>query len=111
MVSALSTIEELLKEACERGITHLTLYPVPSEDGKTTYWHARGSPSTGHKYVSVTDIDPVIALRGALLGLPKARLRPTPKTRDAGREPERVTATVTEPEPEPETIDTWLPHT
>lgn len=104
-MSALTPIEELLREACSRGITHLTLYPVPSEDGKTVYWSARATPSTNHKYVHVSDIDPVVALRGVLMGIPKAGRRST--TRDDAP----VTATVTNepPPPQQETLDTWLP--
>lgn len=99
------TLEELLLAACERGITHLTLYPVPSRDGKTTYWEARATPSTVHKYVNVTDTDPVVALKGVLLGLPKA-----PK-----RSPKELTAAVTPDaaptlEPQQENIDQWLPN-
>ncbi len=104
-------LETLLREACERGITHLTLYPVPSTDGKTAIWHARGTPSTMHKYVSAVDYDPIKALTAVLLGLPKAPKQRAPK-KGEGRPAEldaptpagnEITAAVT---PEPE--ESWL---
>lgn len=121
------TLEDLLRQVCERGCTHLTLWPVPSADGKKTYWHAQATPSTMHKYVSANDLDPVVALRGVLLGMPKAPKRGAPKKSlagpELGREPTpdqtEITAAVTaaaqedpqsQPQP-PETLDTWLPRT
>lgn len=80
----------MLRQACERGITHLTLAPTPSEDGKTIYWAARATPSTTHKYVACNDKDPIVALTGVLLGLPKAPKRSAPK--------EKITAPVTSPD-------------
>ena len=82
------TIEDLIQQAAARGLTHLTLYPVPSVDAKTTYWHARATPSTGHHYVEETDTDPVLALQRALAALPKAAKR-------------KVTAAVKGKTPEP----------
>lgn len=69
------TIEDLIQQAAAKGLTHLTLYPVHSHDGKTTYWHARATPSTMHRYVEETDLDPVLALQRALAALPKAPKR------------------------------------
>jgi hypothetical protein len=83
------TLEEALREAAAKGLTHLTLYPVQSEDRKTTYWCARATPSTGHAYVQREALDPVQAVQGVLDQLPKA-----PK-----RVAKEVTATVTEPKP------------
>lgn len=67
------SIEDLLRQAADKGMTHLTVYPVHSNDRKTVYWHARVSPSTQHKYVEETDLDPVLALQRALAAMPKAR--------------------------------------
>lgn len=72
------TLEEQLREAVAKGITHLTLYPTPSADGKKTYWRATATPSTGHKYISVTAADPIEALNEVLKALPKAPKRPPP---------------------------------
>lgn len=91
-------LETLLAQACERGMTHLTLAPVPSADGKTTYWAARATPSTNHMYVAVNDKDPIVALRGVLLGLPKAGRRTAAKK-------EKVTAPVTLDENERDQLD------
>jgi hypothetical protein len=84
----MTTLEEALTEAAGRGLTHLTLYPTWSNDGKTIYWNARATPSTGHHYVSAAHNDPVEAMRVALTDLPRAK--------------KRVTATVTEPQMEKE---------
>lgn len=69
------TLDDLLHEACARGLTCLSLYPVPSDDRKTTYWHATANPSTAHKIVAATTTDPVTALHEVLLLMPKAPLR------------------------------------
>lgn len=111
MSDALTSTDDLLRLACERGITHLTLYPIPSTDGKKIYWQARGTPSTEHKYIQTSDTDPVVALRGVLIGLPKAGKRNRSQSKDprpgaANADPE-ITAAVTPVEPE--TLDSWLP--
>jgi hypothetical protein len=93
----MSTLEEALKLAAERGLTHLTLYPVPSADNKITYWHAKATPSTGHNYVQITTTDPVDAVVQVLQALPRAPKRAAAK----------ITATVNEPAAE---IDKWLPQ-
>lgn len=69
------TLEELLVAATANGLTHVTLYPVHSEDRKTTYWHARATPSTGHQYVSANGTNPVDVLAQVLEGLPRAKKR------------------------------------
>jgi hypothetical protein len=99
-------LEDLLQRAAKHGITHLSLVPVPSVDGKTTYWHATATPSTAHKYVNCNHTDPVIALTGVLEAMPKAPLRAAKAARD-----KEITAAVTEPaaparpgEPEPEAV-------
>lgn len=102
-------LDEALRDAARKGMTHLTLYPVVSADGKTTYWHARSAPSTGHSYVQITSLDPVDALVRVLLALPKAPKRAAPT---------KITAAVTEPEDisssaahEPKTeLEKWLPQ-
>lgn len=106
------TLEEQLRDACAKGITHLTLYPVPSVDNKTLYWCARATPSTGHSYVQTQTLDPVEAVTEVLKALPAAkRLRqpnPEPNLRGSGE----VTATVKPEEPpQPETLEKWLPKT
>lgn len=78
-------LEDLIHEAAAKGMTHLTIWPVPSEDGKKTYWSARATPSTMHSYVQAAHHDPVTALELVLKGLPRA-----PK-----RAPRKITATVT----------------
>ena len=115
MTSARTSTDDLLRLAAERGVTHLTIWPVPSADGKTTYWKARGQPSTNHKYVECSDTDPVIALRGVLIGMPKAPKRAAPSGVKPTKDEPEITATVTEAPPpaapHQETIDTWLPRT
>lgn len=71
------TLEELITQAAARGLTHLTLYPEQSSDGKKTYWAARATPSTGHHFVAAADMDPVKALTTVLDNLPKAPKRVT----------------------------------
>jgi hypothetical protein len=73
----MTTLEEALTEAAQRGLTHLTLYPTWSNDGKTIYWNARATPSTGHQYVSAAHSDPVEAVRVVLTDLPRAKKRVT----------------------------------
>jgi hypothetical protein len=80
------TLEEQLREAAARGLTHLTVYPVPSEDGKTTYWAARATPSIRHGYVSTSTLDIVEAMSTCLAALPKAKAR---------EQKEKVTGAVT----------------
>jgi hypothetical protein len=91
------------------GLTHLSLHPVHSVDGKTVYWRCTATPSTMHKYVHVTTNDPVEAVSQVLKAMPKAPKR------------KAVTATVTDPEPDapaqapqlqPESeLEAWLPKT
>ena len=82
-----TSLEELLRQAAAKGLTHLSLWPVPTVGGGDTYWKCRASPSTQHHYVDGESVnDPVPAVRDALERLPGARKR-QPK----------VTATVTEP--------------
>lgn len=69
------TLEEMIRTAAAKGITHLTLYPVQSADNKTTYWHARATPSTGHQYVHEICTDPVEALQAVLVAMPAAKKR------------------------------------
>lgn len=72
-------IEDALREAAAKGMTHVTLWPVPSQDGKSTYWHARATPSTGHHYVSAAETDPAKALMQVLEELPRAKKRTAAK--------------------------------
>lgn len=81
----LASLEEALRAAAEKGLTHFSMWPVPSADGKKTYWRASCAPSTGHHYVAVSGEDPVKAAIEALQNLPAARKR------------KAATATVTEP--------------
>ncbi len=92
-------LEDTIREAAKRGLTHLSLHPVHSEDSKTVYWRCTATPSTMHKYVHVTELDPVAAIEAVLKAMPKAGRRtptsatgaPTPATDDG------LTAAVTEP--------------
>lgn len=105
-------LEDLLREAASKGLTHLSLHTVWSADQKTVYWAARATPSTGHSYIQVQGKDPVELLTQVLKALPKAPKRAAPASK-AQRELE-VTATVnaTNAEAEPESeIDKWLPKT
>lgn len=77
-------LEDLIREAASRGITHLSLSPTPSEDGRTIYWAARATPSTEHKYISCNTLDPVDAITQVLLALPKAPKR-APRTKNGER--------------------------
>jgi hypothetical protein len=105
------TIEELLRAAAAKGLTHLTLYPVESEDRKTTYWHARATPSSAHSYVQIATTDPVEAVVQVLKALPGAKKRVT-----ATVNPDRQTThpgavlpgDLIEPQP-PGELETWLP--
>lgn len=83
------TLDEALREAAARGLTHLTLFAVPSLDSKKTYWAARAAPSTGHHYVQFNGDDPVEVLVECLALLPKARKRAEkPITAAVNPEPE-----------------------
>jgi hypothetical protein len=72
------TLEERLREAAERGLTHMSL------SATATGWAAIAAPSTAHHYVTKFAKDPIEALHQVLADLPKA-----PKRRAA-----KVTATV-----------------
>jgi hypothetical protein len=72
-------LEDLIREATKRGLTHLSLHPVHSEDNKTVYWRCTATPSTMHKYVHVTTNDPVEAIEQVLKALPKAPARKDPE--------------------------------
>lgn len=104
------TLEERIKEACDKGLTHLTVWPVPSVDGKHTYWAARATPSTGHAYVSTQSKFAVDAIAEVLAQLPKAKSRSLPPPRE-------FTAAVTDPVAVAKEefsqitseIDRWLP--
>jgi hypothetical protein len=106
-------LEEALLEAASKGLTHLTLYPVASNDGKTIYWHARATPSTGHSYVQTATLDPVESLAQVLQALPRASKRTTAIShREQAPELEvtedvnAITATVIAP---PDELASWLP--
>lgn len=105
-------------------MTHLTMWPVPSADGKTTFWKARCTPSVAHGYVEIESLDPVDAITRVLQLMQKAPKRRAPAKDpnlygssenqgtlpiDAipGKETEdgNVTATVTDPS----ALETWLP--
>lgn len=110
------TLEELFKEACAKGITHFTLYPVPSQDGKTLYWCARATPSTGHSYVQTQTLNPIEAITEVLKSLPKAPKRVVGKAKELampyGPGSELHGDPYKEPpvtEPQPEGINAWLP--
>lgn len=75
------TLEDLLREAAAKGLTHLTLYPIDSVDGKTVYWNARATPSTTHSYVQAANYDPVVAVTTVLDALPRAQRRKSPSAR------------------------------
>jgi hypothetical protein len=118
------TLEEAVTEAAAKGLTHLSLAPVPSQDGKKMYWHASAAPSTGHQYVHGNAENPVGALMEALTQLPKAKKRtivPSGPKFDSVNPPlsemaqREFTAAVSDPtglHPElEETIDKWLPKT
>jgi hypothetical protein len=114
------TLEDLLRTATAKGLTHLTLYPVHSEDRKTVYWHALATPSTMHRYVETTALDPVEAITQVLGALPSASRRRAPAAEPNLRGSSGVTAAVIDPMPHsvpdpqlsPENeLETWLPKT
>lgn len=101
-------------------MTHLTMWPVPSADGKTTFWKARCTPSVAHGYVEIESLDPVDAITRVLQLMQKAPKRSAksaapglenqgtlPIDAIPGKETEdgNVTATVTDPS----ALETWLP--
>lgn len=107
------TLEEALRDAARKGITHLTLYPVPSADNKTTYWCARATPSTGHSYVQTNSLDPVEAVIEVLKALPGAKRRVTAAVKldeNIGStdwtKPETTVADIDKPQEE---LGRWLP--
>lgn len=121
----MATLEDLLREAAAKGLTHLSLHPVPSENNKTVYWRCSATPSTMHKYVSTTMLDPVESVVAVLKALPKVPRKSAANAIIRGElfDP-KVTAAVTEPSdlagmPEPsdltgtptEGLDEWLPKT
>lgn len=127
------TLEEALLAAANKGLTHLSLHPVFSEDRKTTYWRATATPSTMHKYVSTQGLNPVEAVLEVLKALPKAPTRhapnPNPNLRGSGdlvtaavkpqpvdldenvgsNDPHRPSTTLDQIDPPAEGLDTWLP--
>lgn len=111
------TLEEALLAAANRGLTHLSLHPVFSEDRKTTYWRATATPSTMHKYVSTQSLDPAEAILEVLKALPKAPARGKvtaavnhPMDLDQRAEDQGVGITHHEAiNPPAEGLDVWLP--
>lgn len=75
------SIEELLREAATKGLTHFSLHPTESTDGKTVYWRASATPSTAHRYVEAVGTDIVDVVIRALVQLPAAKKRAAPKSR------------------------------
>lgn len=120
-------LEDLIREAAAKGLTHLSLHPVHSEDRKTVYWRCTATPSTMHKYVHVTTTDPVEAMLAVLASLPKAGRRkaltaavsvpPSTITDEELREDLRglcrgdpAPHSVPDPQEGPENeLETWLP--
>lgn len=106
-------LEEALREACKRGLTHLSVHPVQSEDGKTTYWRATATPSTMHKYVSTSSTDPIEAIVEVLKAMPKAPARKIPTMGKTPQTEEFFTAAVSDPMPHtvpdvlPGDLDEW----
>lgn len=112
------TLEEALREAAAKGLTHVTMWPVHSNDGKTVYWHCRATPSTQHSFVQTNALDPAEAMIQVLKALPKAPKRGKEVTAKVSKrnalpidETETETETeIDEPSPrEPESLETWLP--
>lgn len=93
-------LEDLLREAAKRGLTHLSLHPVHSEDNKTVYWRCSATPSTMHKYVSTTTLDPVESVAAVLKAMPKAQKRSTKELTVAVKAPGHTDLMIT-----PEAID------
>lgn len=91
-------LEDLLREAAAKGLTHLSLHPVQSEDGKMTYWRCSATPSTVHKYVQTANTDPAKAMEIVLEALPRAPKRAPPKY-DLVTEAVEVTAAVNDEPP------------
>lgn len=74
-----ASLEELLRAAAAKGLTHLSVHPTDSTDGKTTYWRASATPSTQHRYVDATGTDIVEVVTRVLTELPAAKRRAVPK--------------------------------
>jgi hypothetical protein len=112
-------LEDLLREAAKRGLTHLSLHPVHSDDNKTVYWRCSATPSTMHKYVSTTTLDPVESVAAVLKAMPKAPKRSAkeltvavsePNLR-AGGDPPVPEDLLTPPKTPAGEMDEWLPKT
>ncbi len=71
-------LEQLLREVCKRGLTHLSLSAETSMDGKKTYWRVLATPSTMNKYVTASGEDPIEAMEQVLKAVSKAPLRAAP---------------------------------
>jgi len=84
-----ATLEDLLMQAADKGLTHLSLWPVPSQDGKKVYWRAQATPSTGHSYITTTSKLPHDAMAAVLLALPKAPKRKVTAAVTGSPEPQR----------------------
>ena len=101
-------IEDALREAAAKGLTHLSVHPVPSADGKQVYWRATASPSTNHFPAVGNGTDIVEAVTQALKALPGAKRRTATKRFDGANPPlsempqRAVTAAVTD-----DTKDEW----
>lgn len=123
----MTTLEDALRLAATKGVTHLSIWPVQSQDRKKTYWHAQAAPSTGHSYVTANSTDIVEAVVEVIKALPSAPKRKGPKPKFSEASPplseypqraaqmaaeagieleEQVTAPVSD---EPPTLDDWLP--
>lgn len=81
------SLEEALRDAAARGITHLSIYPVHSADRKIVYWHASASPSTEHLPAKASSLDIVEAAAQALHGMARAPKRSAPKRENQGTLP------------------------
>jgi hypothetical protein len=86
--SHIIALQDRLLDAAAKGLTHLSVWPTHSTDGKTTYWTCRATPSNEFSYVEATHTSIDIAIMDCLIAMKAAKKRKKEVTATVKFEPE-----------------------
>lgn len=79
----MQTLEDRLRQAASKGLTHVSLWTVWTENKKQVFWAASAVGSGGQGYLRVEHTDPIQALTAVLDHLPRAKGVTAGKKREA----------------------------